>query len=201
VAEGSKYSFKDYLFQLVTITAGVLIALGVDAVVEWRAHQSLVEEARAMIAREMEDNRKALADEQARSGEWNTDLDNSLKLANELLTKKKSDITQYGLGFVLSSLDASSWHTAERTGALNFMDYAEVKKYSEVYGLQELVVAQQRRVLDSVTTALTIGNPHDAPLKDVEAFRVNVMTIRAELYAKEQLATQLLEGYEKALKP
>ena len=47
------YSFRWFLLELATITAGVLIALSVDSVREWQQHRSLVRQARATIAREI----------------------------------------------------------------------------------------------------------------------------------------------------
>jgi len=66
------------------------------------------------------------------------DLDKTLQLANELVATKQSDIRQIELGFQLSSLTDASWRTADRTGALAYMDYADVKDYAELYGLQDL---------------------------------------------------------------
>ena len=59
------HSFKELLVQLFTITLGVLIALGLEGLVEWQHHRSLVREAREMIDREIEDNRKDLGGELA----------------------------------------------------------------------------------------------------------------------------------------
>ena len=46
-----KYSFADYAFQLITVTAGVLIALFIDGLADWNNNRQLVAEARATIAR------------------------------------------------------------------------------------------------------------------------------------------------------
>ncbi len=51
-------SLKDFFLQLLTITVGVLIALSIEGIVEWRHHRMLVRDAKAMIALEISDNRK-----------------------------------------------------------------------------------------------------------------------------------------------
>ena len=56
----AKYTVVDYVFSFITITAGVLIALLINGLVEWNATRALVAEARATIAREITDNRKDL---------------------------------------------------------------------------------------------------------------------------------------------
>src|SRR5262245_25696016 len=55
------HSLKEFLLQLLTITAGVLIALLIEGMVEWNHHRTLVREAKEMIAREIADNKGALA--------------------------------------------------------------------------------------------------------------------------------------------
>jgi len=51
-------SWKDFLLQLVTITAGVLIALSLEGVREWSHYRTLVREARETLAREIAENMK-----------------------------------------------------------------------------------------------------------------------------------------------
>lgn len=55
-----KYTFADYAFQFVTVTAGVLIALLIDGLVDWNHNRELVATARQMIAREVAGNLKEL---------------------------------------------------------------------------------------------------------------------------------------------
>jgi hypothetical protein len=52
-----KRSTGEWLFQLTTITLGVLIALSFDAVLGWNADRVLLGEATRTIAREVADNR------------------------------------------------------------------------------------------------------------------------------------------------
>jgi len=54
------HSIKDFFIQLLTITAGVLIALSIEGLTEWNHHRQLVREATETIAREIADNRSAL---------------------------------------------------------------------------------------------------------------------------------------------
>ena len=55
-----KYSFADYAFQFITVTAGVLIALFIDGLVEQNHNRELVLTARNMLALEVADNLKEL---------------------------------------------------------------------------------------------------------------------------------------------
>ena len=142
-------SVKDFFIQLLTITAGVLIALSIEGLTEWNHHRLLVREAKETIGREIADNKSALA---RHFSEWDRSaegIDKALQLANELLATRKTDIHEIELGYHLSSLNDASWRTAERTGALAYMDYADVQDYAKLYGQQDLYVSQQRRVTGS----------------------------------------------------
>jgi len=196
------HSAKDFLFQLATITVGVLIALSIEGLTEWNHHRLLVREAKATIAREIADNKSALA---RHFTDWDRSTDGiekALKLANELLATKQSDIAQLELGFHLSSLSDASWRTAERTGALTYMTYSDVQDYARLYGHQELYVSQQRRILDRTVSALSQlagGDPHKALPNDLERFRLDLMALRGELLADKQLGESLAKAYEDAL--
>jgi hypothetical protein len=54
------HSVREFLFQLVTITAGVLIALGLEGLVGWQRDRALVREARSTIVQELSDNLEAV---------------------------------------------------------------------------------------------------------------------------------------------
>ena len=83
-----KYTVADYAFQFVTVTAGVLIALLIDGLVDWDHNRELVA--------------TASPDDCARGGRQpqeleglpkfiesaNADIDNGLKLANDLLCER-----------------------------------------------------------------------------------------------------------------
>jgi hypothetical protein len=197
------HSIKDFLIQLLTITAGVLIALSIEGLTEWNHHRLLVREAKETIAREIADNKSAL---ERHFTDWDKSvngIETSLKLAEDLLATGKSEIHEIELGFHLSSLSDASWRTAERTGALTYMDYSDVQYYAKLYGIQDLYVSQQRRSMDRTVSALSQlpggSDPHQAPPRDLERFRLELMTLRGEMLADKQLGEALLKAYNEAL--
>lgn len=196
------HSIKDFLIQLLTITTGVLIALSIEGLTEWNHHRLLVREAKETIAREIADNKRALDRHFSDWDESVKGIETSLKLANDLLATKKSDIHEIELSFHLSSLSDASWRTAERTGALAYMDYSDVQDYAKLYGHQELYASQQRRVMDRTVSALGLlsdDDPHKAPPEDIARFRLDLMGLRGELLADRQLGDSLAKAYEEAL--
>jgi hypothetical protein len=199
---GPIHSFREFLLQLITITVGVLIALSLEGLLEWNHYRIQVRDARETISREIADNKKELDGELASLGERKKNVETALRLADELLNTMKSDVRQINLGFSFAELSAASWQSAERTGALGHMDYAEVQRYSKVYGRQDLYDDHQRRIVDELAGATAIlGNadPYLAAPKDLEAFRQHLLALRADLVIEEQLGRGLADVYRTAL--
>lgn len=200
----AKYGFADYIFQFITIALGVLIALMTNTWVEWRNDRQLVAEARATIAREIADNKKELDGTVVSFPRDREALDNALKYASDMLASRKTSVTSLSLHFNLADLSSTSWHTAERTGALSHMEYPEVQKYSKLYDFQDLYIQQQRTALSQLSLASSIissnFDPDKPNLKDLESFRERVLQLQATLRIQEDFAKRLSQSYDEALK-
>ena len=140
------HSIKEFLVHLLAITIGLLIALGLEATVEWVHHRHLARDARENIYQEFRANQQdvqrqlnALPDEDKR-------LNEILNLVND---------AEYGRphmpagDFMWTSilLRDSAWNAASSTGAIAFMDYDEVKRYSQLYDLQKIYSSLMARDL------------------------------------------------------
>jgi hypothetical protein len=197
------HSWKDFGVQLITITAGILIALSLEGVRESIRDRALVREARENIRREIADNKREVDNEISAIPARSKKLDTALRLANELLKTQHTDIAQMSLELEFPTLSAASWQTAERTGALAHMDYAEVQKYATLYAFQEFLTAQQRRALDILVGAIGLitanGDPREAPPAELARFREQVVSLRSILYLEEQMTRTASERYKKAL--
>jgi hypothetical protein len=199
----SKYTIVDYAFQFITITAGVLIALLINGLVQWNDNRALVAEARATIAREIASNKKDLDSTLEGMDADILKLESALKFADELLTKKKTSVNELNFHINLADLSASGWRTAERTGALSHMDYEEVQRLSLLYDFQDLIGQQQRALVSQLSevTAILSGSfdPDNPNRRDLELFRERLMRLRAALVIHKDLVARLAENYAKAL--
>jgi hypothetical protein len=199
------HSWKDFGIQLVTITAGVLIALSLEGVRESLRDRTLVREARENIHREIADNQREVEGEIKKIPERSKKLAAALQFANELLKGTQTDVHQVELQVDFPELNAASWQTAERTGALGHMDYAEVKKYAMLYSFQEFLIQEQRRALDAMAstigtmTASEDGDPRKGSKADIERFRDQLISLRSILLIEEQMADAATARYKKAL--
>ena len=198
-----KYTLVDYLFQFVTITAGVLIALLINGLVEWNDNREVVEQARTTIRREVEANLKEMEgfpDNVKRTGSL---LETASRFADELLATGKTSVRSLELGFNLATLNSSGWRTAERTGALAHMDYDEVQEYSELYAMQQLFDEHARKAIDLVSTSTSLVasglDPTTANADDLKVFRQHVRLLQSNLMVTQQLGEQLMKGYQEFL--
>jgi hypothetical protein len=205
VSVQNKYTASDYFFQFVTVTAGVLIALLINGLVEWNDDRVLVADARSTIAREIADNKKDLDATLGGLQEDIKKLEMGIKFANELLAKKSTSVHQLNFGINMADLSASGWRTAERTGALSHMDYDEVQRLSKLYDLQDVIVDQQRTFLSQLGEAMAIlssdFDPDTGNTRDLELFRERLMRLRSTLVIHSEIAKRLAENYAEMLKP
>jgi hypothetical protein len=197
-------SARRFAFEITTITVGILIALSVDGIVEWNRERALVREARASITREIADNLKGLEGTFPAFEKHERDLEQALQFANELLQTGKTDVNQLNFALSMPSLNRASWQTAERTGALSYMEYADVKEYNELYELQDVVVESQRALVARLSGLLAFiggsegGDPSKSRAQDLEAFRTRVLDAIGAAYIHKSLARSLADEYKKA---
>ena len=200
-----KYALEDYIFQFITVTAGVLIALLINGLDAWNDTRELVLKARSTIGREIADNRKDLENSISGFASDHQMLQDAIKFADDVLAKGRSDLRSFNLNYNLAELSNTSWRTADRTGALSQMEHEEVQKYSKLYDFQDVFLERQRDALGlfADTMSLVQGDfdPEKPNLKDVELFRQRLMELRATLTIQEKFARQLLKNYEEALQP
>lgn len=189
------------LTELLIVTVGVLIALSVDSLRQWREHVALVDEARRNIAQEIRDNQQSLDRVLVEVETRRKQLDDAVTLADDVLAKRPSKIHNMEIGWAVQDISDANWKSAERTGALAYMEYAEVQRYSRLYDLQALFADQQRRRVERVAlvlSAITTDDPAKASARDMETFRDRVLALRADLIVVEQLAQGLKASYAEA---
>jgi hypothetical protein len=201
---GPFHSWPEFLVEIATIVLGVVIALSFEGAREWYHNRALAHDAREAIAREIADNKKSVDGDLRNVDERKKQLDEALQFADEVLAKGKTTLRSMSLNASLGDLSAASWQTADHTGALAQMSYAEVQKYAAAYMLQEQYQAQERRTFEHLSDALSlvssVFDPTKSPRSDVEHFRTQVLALNGDLYMERQLAQQLSERYAQVLK-
>ena len=131
------HGFRDFVVHLLTITVGLLIALGLEASVEAMHHRHERNEADEKIRLEMRSNRDTLVASQQ-------DIQNEIKNMEGLLgylearsAGKPADTHGLDLTFRGRPVKDAAWRTASATGVLNYISYDTVQLFSEAYKEQD----------------------------------------------------------------
>jgi hypothetical protein len=194
---------RNLLVELLVIVAGVLIALALEGLWGWIADRALAREAHETIRREIADNLADVEDVLAANASRDAALGNAVRFVDELLERGTTEVTSLELGFEMAELSSASWETAERTGALAEMEYADVREYAQVYEAQARYQEQQRRTLERLAAASAVLHAADDPLKaspeDLRAFRAHVLELRAALDIQQQLLERTRYLYRSVL--
>lgn len=198
-------SIKEFLRELVVITSGILIALSLEGLLEWKDHRELAHEARANIITELRENRRELSKEQQDIGKMQTQGQSLIDLVHRLEVDRKAPVHEFGYIFSLAELHSTSWDTAKATGAIQYLPYAEVKRYTEVYDLQQDFESLEQRGftasldVEGLITLLQRSKAQISPaeLEDAER-RLGIAW--SDVNAMDQFSTQLAKRYDELLK-
>src|SRR5579872_2960999 len=130
-------SLPEILLHLAIVTAGILIALGLEQTVEWFHHREIVAEARENILNEIRSNKKELDTQIARMPRSRAGVVGAYDFMTDMLDHGKSDHPHFSLTFSLARIRNTSWTTAQTVGALALMPYTDVEKYAAIYSRQD----------------------------------------------------------------
>jgi hypothetical protein len=189
-----------FLFELATITAGVLIALSIDSAVDWYRERALVREARANISSELRSNRAELDRFLQRIPAIREQMGKALDLVAALEARRSAG-NELELGFNIIQLNRSSLDTAQATGAQGFMNYEEVNRYTKVYGLQQQFNVLQERLLAEWIPLLNFSHvgPDKMNERELSDLKVRTLTVMSYLHVQAGVGKGLLEQYDAAL--
>jgi hypothetical protein len=194
---------KDFFIHLFTITVGLLIALSLEGLVEYMHHRHLVAEARANIRHELNENHAAAQDDIVRLQKNIEQQEANIK-AIHTLHDHPNDHASVTNTMSFNSMDDAAWRTARDTGALSYMPYDEVQRYSDIYMLAGIVNNQAVATGTADFNAAApfqMGFDADAlpPEEYIRMLHENA-AVEIQLYTLKQIVAQLDDLTVKELK-
>jgi hypothetical protein len=195
-------SIKEFLVHLLAITIGLLIALGLEASVEWIHHRHQARDARENIYQEFRANHQDVLRQLSALPAEEKHLDEILSAI---------DSVQHGRpykplgGFHWTSilLRDSAWEAASSTGAIAFMDYDEVKRYSKLYAAQKLYSSTQQRYLEERhemnVFLMRLGTPGKLSDAEFEREKRTILSEKLTILEFKELDSFLNDNYNKLL--
>lgn len=149
----------EFFLHLFTISIGLLIAVGIEAAVERHQHRELAAEARDTMTAEIRKNSSNVADALKDIDQEQQKLkDNLAKIRKVQLNPSDPSSRNLNLdiSFNTTGLEDTGWRTAQVTGALAFMPYAESERYTSIYRVGEEFLKNQDQLSEDESRTLGI---------------------------------------------
>jgi hypothetical protein len=172
---------RDFLIHLLTITAGLLIALGLEAGVEALHHHHQRLEAEAMIRGEIKSNDEKLEQNLSQFKDELDGMNRVLQALESLSQGKPGVLVEKDFLFSQSQMQDSAWRTAASTNALSYMDYDQVERFSEAYKEQDQLETMEKQTAEDYLMLIPIFLNHT---KDIDPERAKL----AMVYVRQAVA-------------
>jgi hypothetical protein len=183
------HTWKDVAIHLSIMTVGLFIALMLESLVEYAHHRHIVAEARANIRQELEANHEAAQQDLVFLQQSGDTVQQNVQTIHALSTHPKHFKGSLINKMSFSSFGDAAWRTARDTGALSYMPYEEVQRYSDLYGLEEMVnqkavstAEESFHALAPVYMGYDVDNLPDeeymAMLRDNAVTRIDLVTLK-----------------------
>jgi hypothetical protein len=188
------HSWRDIALHLGIVTVGLFIALSLEGLVEHIHNRHLVAEARANIRQELEDNHKA-AQQDLVYVQKSIDLQKAnIQTIHHLQDNPKNFHGSVSNTIEFNSLEDAAWRTARDTGALSFMPYDEVQRYSDLYKLEDDVNEQETTTEQSDLLAAApfdMGvDPSNLPADEYTRMLRDNASVEIQLFGLKQFVQQ-----------
>lgn len=196
------HSLKEFLIHLLAITIGLLIALGLEATVEWVHHRHLVKDARASLFEEMRDNRGSIEQHLRASPGQIDHLQKLLSRVEEVETGHARPWIEH-YPWTSASLYDSSWSAALSTSATVYMNEGEVRRYTQIYALQQTYSQIEERNLEERTRMfafLDLLQEKEKPAQiEFESAKQSILEQVILIQEMNEVEQRLDERYKQAL--
>ena len=202
------HSRREFLFHMFTVVLGILIALAMEGAVEWLHHRTLVREARENITTEVRKNKetvdKAIPEIRKREADLNHIIDLMHRAEKDRKVFKGQTMS---FGVQLHDLYSTAWQTATTSGAVTYMKYDELIRYTDVYLTQQAFSSLQDQALNRM---IDVGSLIEVTMREDDMSKVPVEKFQAiargsykEMIlqrALEDVSGSLTKGYADLLK-
>jgi hypothetical protein len=197
------HSWRDFFIHLITITIGLLIALGLEGLVEMSHHRNLVKEARADLRAEMTSNHALVASNLAEIRADREVLKGDIRTLVSIRSGKKEKKESVSYRLKWSPFGNSAWKTTENSGALIYMDFESERDLADVYDQQDLVSSREKQIERDHALAMAAflinEDPEKMTSQETQLGLQRSADLVMDLQTLEQWLLQLDEKYVREL--
>jgi hypothetical protein len=195
---------RDFLTHLLTITVGLFIALSLENAAEAIHHRHQREEAETQIRQEVQNNLTKVHDAGPIVFAERAQMENVVQTLESFMQGQPGTLQERDFQFQEAPIQDAAWRTASSTGALSYMNYAEVERFSDAYKEQALLQTMEEAALEDYLQVGAIlshqgknGALNPEVAKDALPY---VRHIVAHLNGMLAVGTGTIGSYEAALK-
>jgi hypothetical protein len=195
---------RDFFVHLFTITIGLLIALGLEAGVEAVHHRNQRKEAETLIRREIQHNLDQLHDGAPQAIAELHQMTLVLQTLEDRAQSQPGVLHENDFIFHEAPIQDAAWRTANSTGAVTYMDYAEVERFSDAYKEQAMLQSMEEQALEDYLEIIPIlSHPGNGGIVSPETAKEAIPFIRrivAHLNGMLAVGNGTYGTYQEALK-
>lgn len=190
---------------------GLLIAVGIEGLVERHSHRELAEQARATMTAEIRKNQASVRDALQEIADERKKMDSNVAAVRKVQMDPNGPAANemnVDVSFGSTGVEETVWKTAQATAALSYMPYEEAEKFSSIYNIAEAFTKSQDRLFDDEAEFLgTIGRFHvgdgkvskdaaDALAERLGVWQGHLLTITIAARVLQEQQNAFLEGRE-----
>jgi hypothetical protein len=198
------HGVRDFIIHLLTITIGLLIAVGIEGCVEWQHHRHLVHEAEVSLHAEIKSNADGMQSVLDTIHSQQKTLNQDMAVLRQFAKGSTPKDKNMSVSWRILTLDDVSWRTAQATGAFAYMPYADAAEYANIYRAQSEYDGVQHQAMRDATysVALFVGtdDTHSDPTpEEAKEIISRMQVLQAQLLNMDSFATALNAQYKKFL--
>lgn len=201
----------EFFLHLFTITIGLLIAVGIEAAVEHHQRHELASQAKETMTAEIRKNAVSMADALQTIGKEQEKLKQNLAGIRKIQLNPKDPSGRnlnLDISYNTTGLEDTGWKTAQATGALAFMPYAESERFSSIYDIAQTFLKDQDQLSQDEARFLgTIQRYHvgegdttkeaaDAMAEQFGIWQGHLLTMKISARVLKEQQDAFLEGRE-----
>jgi hypothetical protein len=189
------HTWKDFFIHVGTICVGLLIAISLEQTLEYFQHRHQAEHTREMLAAEMADNDRIQQRARSFLAMHEDYLFSDLAVLDRLRHHALQPTDRIVLFHPPTDFADSAWQTAQQSGAIALLSYAETERYAFIYSVQAefgVTIADSMTALQNANTMFYAGpadrfdKKHAAQAAPAQAFAGEFGEARAHLAFEEQ---------------
>lgn len=190
------HTWRDFVFHIATIAVGLLLALGLERLVEHLHHRSQLADARAGLRAELDANLKVVETNIAEATRITNELDNDLKILRAEPGSPGGQLEALKYEWNVRWPRDGAWQAFKQDGSLGLMPPDERQNYVYLYEAVDYEMRNLDAVAQQIDRAATLAEALRPPLKAADVDALRGATIEAK--ARVRYLLELLELARKA---